>query len=477
MIYAYVLCMAQVGFYAYVLGNSTLFSLSKRDQSSDSFRKNLKDIEQYATSRSLPADLQKLMKSFFEFQSQKANLEEAAVLKKMPGPIFDKISMHKNGDYVTRCPIFENPPPQFITALVSALQPKFMMPKEKLFKKGDMSRELCFVSSGCLEVYGDQEGKTFLNTVKNDSQNPSIVGELSFFLVIPQPHMVMASSESDVSLVSLTKSNYNAALEKYPESHQIIVTSLLAEMGLDTNGDELADKDAVLGGGGSGPGEGGGKKKKSIGGDDDDTFAALKNTVRDALKKRLAAALYSMMDAAREGDTERVKAMLMRGLDINAPDYDNRTTLHLSCAEGNSKVVELLISEGANVHALDRYGNNALHYAVINNHSLIADLLSRNGAELNYKKPADSLCEAAGHGHMDRIRVLVKYGVDVNSADFDGRTALHLSSSQGNLRVVELLLSMEADVNKKDRWGHTPLDEAVGKVSIDYSKDGTIAQR
>ena len=64
---------------------------------------------------------------------------------------------------------------------------------------------------------------------------------------------------------------------------------------------------------------------------------------------------------------------------------------------------------------------------------------------------------------MDRIRVLVKYGIDVNCADFDGRTALHLASSQGNLRVVELLLSMEADVNKQDRWGHTPLDESVGK--------------
>ena len=292
--------------------------------------------------------------------------------------------------------------------------------------------------------------------------NPSIVGDLSFFLVIPQPHMIMASAESDVSLYSLSKFSYTKALEKYPESHQVIVTSLLAEMGLDTNGDDMADK-ADIGGEGGGATGGNKKKKQTVVGDDDDNAAALKATVRDALKKRLAAALYSMMDAAREGDADRVKAMLMRGLDINAADYDKRSTLHLSCAEGNSKVVELLIAEGANVHALDRYGYNALHYAVVNNHALIADLLSRNGAELNYKKPADALCAAAGHGNMDRIKVLVKYGVGVNSADFDGRTALHLASSQGNLRVVELLLSMEADVNKQDRWGHTPLDEAVGK--------------
>jgi hypothetical protein len=47
----------------------------------------------------------------------------------MPAQIFDKISMHKNGRFILNCPIFENPPPQFITALVSALKPKYIMPR------------------------------------------------------------------------------------------------------------------------------------------------------------------------------------------------------------------------------------------------------------------------------------------------------------------------------------------------------------
>jgi len=85
--------MAQVGFYAYVLGNSTLFSLSKRDQTSDNFRKDLKAVEMYGSSRNLPSELVKKMKSYFEFQAQKANLEEVAVLGKMPAQIFDKVRM------------------------------------------------------------------------------------------------------------------------------------------------------------------------------------------------------------------------------------------------------------------------------------------------------------------------------------------------------------------------------------------------
>jgi len=466
MIYAYLLCMAQVGFYAYVLGNSTLFSVLKRDESTDLYRKKMNSIDVYGSSHKLPNDLQARLKGYFDFQSKKVNGEEISVLKKLPSMILDKVAFHKNGDLIVRCSIFEYPPPQFITSIVSFLKYKYLMPRERLFKKADMSREVCFVQKGSLEVYGDEEAKTFINAVKNDNVSASIVGELSFFLVIPQPHMVMASAESDVTVLTLSKHDYGEALKQYPESHQLIVTSLLAEMGLDPNGEELKttdnDPNKVGGNANANTKE---KKKKGGGGADesDEAFAELKNTVRDALKKRIATALYEMMYAAREGDSDKVVAMLNRGLDINACDYDKRTTLHLAAAEGNLKSAECLINEGANVHALDRYGKNPLHYAVTNNHATIADLLSRNGSELNYTSPADYLCAAAGSGNMDRIRVLVKHGVDVNSSDYDGRSALHLASAEGNLRVVELLLSMEADVNKHDRWGHTPLDGAVEK--------------
>jgi len=41
------------------------------------------------------------------------------------------------------------------------------------------------------------------------------------------------------------------------------------------------------------------------------------------------------------------------------------------------------------------------------------------------------------------------------------RTPLHLAAAEGNDRVAELLLSFKANVNCKDRWGGTPLKDAV----------------
>ena len=64
-------------------------------------------------------------------------------------------------------------------------------------------------------------------------------------------------------------------------------------------------------------------------------------------------------------------------------------------------------------------------------------------------------------GLLPELRLLVKCGASVNATDYDKRTCLHLAASEGLLSVARFLLEAGAELNAKDRWGGTPLRDAV----------------
>lgn len=79
------------------------------------------------------------------------------------------------------------------------------------------------------------------------------------------------------------------------------------------------------------------------------------------------------------------------------------------------------------------------------------------------------LINASSNGDIETIKTLYnsdKYKIDINKGDYDKRTPLHLACAEGNIHVVQYLLSIGADKTKKDRWGNTPLHE-INKQIID----------
>ena len=70
-----------------------------------------------------------------------------------------------------------------------------------------------------------------------------------------------------------------------------------------------------------------------------------------------------------------------------------------------------------------------------------------------------SLLVAASSGDLNSIIILESKMVDLNSFDYDKRTALHLACSEGHINVIEYLLKKKVDKNCEDRWGNKPLDD------------------
>ncbi|XP_027769520.1 integrin-linked protein kinase 1-like isoform X1 [Solanum pennellii] len=63
-------------------------------------------------------------------------------------------------------------------------------------------------------------------------------------------------------------------------------------------------------------------------------------------------------------------------------------------------------------------------------------------------------------GDVKGVQDLLDEGIDVNSIDLDGRTALHIAACEGHVEVAKLLLSRKANMNARDRWGSTAAADA-----------------
>jgi cytohesin len=74
----------------------------------------------------------------------------------------------------------------------------------------------------------------------------------------------------------------------------------------------------------------------------------------------------------------------------------------------------------------------------------------------------DSLHDAAKDGDLKKIRRLLKRGIDVNAKDeFYGRTPLHWAVYNKHKDVVELLISVGAEVDARAKDDKTPLHVAA----------------
>jgi ankyrin repeat protein len=81
------------------------------------------------------------------------------------------------------------------------------------------------------------------------------------------------------------------------------------------------------------------------------------------------------------------------------------------------------------------------------------------GADVNAKQGngATALLLAAEEGHTKVVQALLAAGADVNASMSVGATALMLAAQNGHLEVASALLSARADVNARTTSGHTAL--------------------
>jgi uncharacterized protein len=169
-----------------------------------------------------------------------------------------------------------------------------------------------------------------------------------------------------------------------------------------------------------------------------------------------------LMKAAREGTDDIAKLLLERGAKVNMKDGDGSTALNDAVDRGHLSMVDLLLAAKADPNTVNKYMQSPLSNAIAAGNAEIAEALLK--AKAKSELPGLALTPmmfAAFAGHGDLIRLLVRYGADVNYAMKEsGQSALTSAITAGKPEMVKLLIELKANVNQKTPDGDTPLKMA-----------------
>ena len=170
-----------------------------------------------------------------------------------------------------------------------------------------------------------------------------------------------------------------------------------------------------------------------------------------------------LCDCAASGNIAALKRYVQSGVDPNSADYDMRTALHLAASNNRSEVVSYLVGlPSINLNSEDRWGGTPLMDSIRHMHSDVQDILRQEGANVGTIDVATQLCDVASKNNLIMLKTYGDNGVDLNSGDYDQRTALHLAASNDMLESASWMLQKEGvDSSPVDRLGGTPLDDAI----------------
>ena len=161
---------------------------------------------------------------------------------------------------------------------------------------------------------------------------------------------------------------------------------------------------------------------------------------------------------------------------ITAKNSEGNNCFHIACLKDHFNIVEYFLRDLKINYFLDQTDseyNTPLHQAALHGHLRIVDILLMHGADLNMKnKDGDTALElSCRKGFFDISKTLIMHHTSIQSIDSlsgpsterRGENPLHIACHEGAHEVVELLLSKGAQIDVLNRENKNCLDIAISQ--------------
>jgi hypothetical protein len=209
-IFAILLEILGAGTFGYLVGNVASL-LANLDVTKVQRQEKLARLSSFTRRHKLPDDLQRRIFDYYHYLWERGrDAEEIEVVADLPGGLRTDVYLHLNRDIVENVPLFRGADEALIRRVVEKLEPAVFTPGEHVFRRGDAGDKMYFITSGAVEVFGDDERDVLANLGPG-----SYFGEMALLSSEPRNASVKAREHCD--MYTLPKAAFEELLTNHPE--------------------------------------------------------------------------------------------------------------------------------------------------------------------------------------------------------------------------------------------------------------------
>lgn len=403
-----------LGLTAYLIGNMTNLVVEGTRRTME-FRNSIRAASSFVGRNHLPPRLKQQILAYMCLKFRAESLNQQQLMDQLPKSICKSICEHLFLPVVKDVYLFKGASRETLLSLATKMKPEYIPPREDVVVQNEAPEDVYVVVSGEVEAILFDG---FAERVEATLGSGEIFGEVSALSDRAQGFTFRTRTLSQ--LLRLKQATLKEAMQSRPEDSVVIIKNFLKRQ-VEMHGMKVED---LLG-------------DQNTGEHDD----------------------ANVLTVAAMGNSGLLEDLLRAGKDADIGDAKGRTALHIAASKGYEDCVLVLLKHACNVNVKDAQGNTAMWHAIAARHHKIFNMLYQSARASNPHAGGDVLCLAARRNDLDTLRELLKLGLDVDSEDHDGATALRVAMAEGRADAARFLIMNGASVDKAG------LDDAAGSGS------------
>ncbi|MED6207356.1 RAC-beta serine/threonine-protein kinase [Stylosanthes scabra] len=404
MIFIIFYMLFNLGLTAYLIGNMTNLVVEGTRRTME-FRNSIESASNFVSRNRLPPRLKEQILAYMCLRFKAESLNQHHLIEQLPKSICQSICQHLFYETAEKAYLFKGVSKEILLSLVTKMKAEYLPPREDVIMQNEVPDDVYIIVSGEVEFIDcGMEKERVVGTL----QTGDMFGEVGALCYRPQRFTFRTKTLTQ--LLRLKTSTLIETMQVKKEDNIQILKNFLQHF----------------------------KQLKNL---------SIKDLMVESVEEEDSDMTVNLLTVASTGNAAFFEELLRAGLDPDIGDSKGKTPLHIAASNGHEDCVKVLLKHACNLHLRDVNGNTALWDAISSKHYSIFRILYQLAALSDPHLPGDLLCTAARRNDLAVMKELLKLGLNVNSKDHQGMSAIQVAMQENHVDMVEFLVMNGADTN------------------------------